>query len=98
MFYGASAVLCYGVIEPWAVLAGYFISDSTTAELGCRFIATAIAAVIMQLTKTTHPPVGAMAMLHAIDPNINRFDILAGTAAAAGGAADPYAANGPAGY
>ena len=95
---GASAVLCFGVIEsplaqPRAVLGGHFISAFVgivftkifslhdfahdegaqppwLAWLAASF-ATATAIVAMQMTKTTHPPAGATALLPVVDRAIN---------------------------
>ena len=37
-------------------------------------LAAAIAIVVMQMTKTTHPPAGATALLPVVEPVINRLD------------------------
>ncbi|KAI1366311.1 HPP-domain-containing protein [Xylaria arbuscula] len=97
--YGASAVLCFGVIEsplaqPRAVIGGHFISALTgviytrifsiynlahAEKHGERLawlaasLSTATAVVVMMLTKTTHPPAGATALLPMLEPAINEL-------------------------
>ncbi|KAJ2971801.1 hypothetical protein NUW58_g4348 [Xylaria curta] len=96
---GASAVLCFGVIEsplaqPRAVIGGHFVSALTGVIFTRIFsiynlsdadtdmnqprlawlaasLSTATAIVAMQLSKTTHPPAGATALLPILDPRIN---------------------------
>ena len=36
-------------------------------------LSTAVAIVVMQITKTTHPPAGATALLAAVDPDVHRL-------------------------
>jgi CBS-domain-containing membrane protein len=47
-------------------------SSSSLAWLGAS-LATAIAILVMQLTKTTHPPAGATALLPVLDPAVNKI-------------------------
>ncbi|KAI0441677.1 HPP-domain-containing protein [Xylaria telfairii] len=96
--YGASAVLCFGVLEsplaqPRSVVGGHFISALTgiiytrifrlynlsDSEAAPRLawlaasLSTATAIAAMQLTKTTHPPAGATALLPILQPAINNL-------------------------
>lgn len=41
-----------------------------TIEWLCGALSTAVAIVIMQMTKTTHPPAGATALLAAVDKDV----------------------------
>ncbi|KAI0190979.1 HPP family-domain-containing protein [Xylaria flabelliformis] len=98
--YGASAVLCFAVIEsplaqPRAVIGGHFISaligitytrifgiynlsEGETSQPRLAWVAaslsTATAIFAMQLSKTTHPPAGATALLPIVEPAINNLN------------------------
>lgn len=93
--YGASAVLCYGVIEsplaqPRPLMIGHFLSALTAVCITKLFgllgperfedlrwlagsLSAAMAIVVMQITKTTHPPAGATALLAAVDRDVQRL-------------------------
>ncbi|KAI1114007.1 HPP-domain-containing protein [Nemania sp. NC0429] len=97
--YGASAVLCFGVVEsplaqPRSVVGGHFLSALTGVIYTRIFsiynlahadkqgehliwlaasLSTATATIVMMLTKTTHPPAGATALLPMLEPAINEL-------------------------
>jgi CBS-domain-containing membrane protein len=77
--FGASAVLIYGVInsplaQPRNLIGGHILSAVTGVTVGifihevwlAAALAVSIAIVVMQITKTLHPPGGATALIAII--------------------------------